>query len=278
MTHLKEPAPPARPEEGPEPEQPLLSGLQMTVACVVGVAAAAAGLFAVFKTENEVGSAALIAVGVYFLLAVIIRRFPKLKIGDNEIDPTARQIARQAARRASEAAEDAADAKEALQAATSGPPHPGCADSPAQSVDAEIAVLAAEYNAVRWTMPSSSPSRTHKMTDIVERMVARFHEVGPPPDVEALLTSKDRGLRLAGVAAVYALPRVDAVAAILDAGVTPDKPFNEYWALRALGKVLEGHCEALTNEARSRLVRRLHDIPHEADRANEIRKILHSCP
>jgi hypothetical protein len=51
----------AVPESGPdkdeELEQPPLSVLQMTVAGVLGAAAAGAGAIAVFKTENEVGRA-----------------------------------------------------------------------------------------------------------------------------------------------------------------------------------------------------------------------------
>jgi hypothetical protein len=260
------------------PDEAVMSPLQLAIAGVVGVASAGSGAVAVFKTENEVGSAALITVGVYFIVAVIIRRFPRFKLGDNEIDPTARRLAAQADRRARLAAEDAADAKEGLQASTAESElhPPGKREAPVQSVDPEIVQLADEYNRVRWTMPSGT-ARTRQMTDIVERMVSRFRELGPA-DFENLLRSEDRGLRLAGIAAVYAHPTADAIPTLVDASVTPDKPFNEYWALRALGRVAEGNCDQVTAEHRRRLKARLDSFPPGADRADEIRRVLKTCP
>jgi hypothetical protein len=259
-------------------DEPGMSPLQMSIAGIVGVASAGAGAVAVFQTENELGSAALITVGVYFLIALIIRRFPKFKLGDNEIDPTARRLARQADRRARRAAEDAVDAKEGLKATTAGSESLRSEQSaaPPPSIDPEIVQLADEYNHVRWTMPSGNV-RTLRMTDIVERMVARFREVDSP-DVEGLLTSSDRGLRLAGVAAVYARPTPNSIPRLVELSITPDKPFNEYWALRALARSVDGNCEALTADHRKRLEARLGALPHGADRGDEIRRILRSCP
>lgn len=286
---MNQPNGPGLPDREPLDEDVLaeahLTPLQLTVAGIAGLVSAGAGAVAVFETENEVGSAAMIAVGVYFLIAVIVRRFPKVKLGDNEIDPTARRIARQAERRsmravedAADAAEDAADAKEGLRATTSGSEPPGSVtgEAVAPSLDPEIVELAGEYNRVRWTLPKG-PSRTLRMTDIVERMVARFREVGGP-DVLELLTSEDRGLRLAGVAAAYARPMADAIPALVQVSVTPDKPFNEIWALRALGRAIDGHCSELTDELRSRLKARLRVIPAGSDRDGEIRQILRNCP
>ncbi|MFD3459141.1 hypothetical protein ACFWVM_05480 [Nocardia fluminea] len=62
---------------------------QKRPACAVfAVGLAGAGAVAVFVTENGVGSAALLAIGSYFIIATFIGRFPKLKVGDHEIDPS----------------------------------------------------------------------------------------------------------------------------------------------------------------------------------------------
>ncbi len=256
---------------------PEMSPWQVVVTGVLGVASAGAGAVAVFETKNDVGSAALLTLGLYFLIAMILRRFPKLKFGDTEIDPATRRIAQQANRRSLLAEEDAKDAKEGLKRAASrseftAPDERGLS----APLDGRITELAAEYNEVRWTMPSGR-ARTRRMTDIVEEMIAVFRVKGAP-DVGALLASEDRGLRLSGVAAVYAKPRSDVIPALVRIGVTPDKPFNEYWALAALRKAIDGHCEDLTVESRNELRVRLHDLHPGTDRAEEIRRVLEMCP
>lgn len=45
------------------------------------------GVTAVFITENQVGTATLLAIGVYFAIAAILGFFPRLKFGESEIDP-----------------------------------------------------------------------------------------------------------------------------------------------------------------------------------------------
>lgn len=257
-------------EEG-VPEPPLTTA-NTVLAGALGLAGAGAGSAAVFRTENEVGSATLLAIGVYFLIAALLRRFPKLKFGDTEIDPTARQMARKAIQRSLRAHEDALDAKEGLRAATSGTELELEDRGVAPHVDERIAELAVEYNEVRYTMPSGG-ARTRRMETIVEAMIDRFRVIGAP-DVAALVASEDRGLRLAAIAAAYAWPDGAHVPALVGAAVTPDKPFNEYWALKALAKSLDAAPRSLSPQDRQLLEDRLRALPPATDRGRVLRSIL----
>ena len=62
-----------------------------TFATVAASIAAVGGLglggVATFQTDNEVGTAAAFAVGLFFAIVALIGRVPKVKVGDNEIDP-----------------------------------------------------------------------------------------------------------------------------------------------------------------------------------------------
>ncbi len=138
------------------------------------------------------------------------------------------------------------DAKEGLKAATSGTEFVALEERDvAKKVDHRVSELAAQYNEVRYTMPSGA-ARTRRMEAIVEAMIDRFKSLGPA-NVEGLLHSQDRGLRLAGIAAAYAWPNGAHVPSLVNSAVTPDKSFNEYWALKALAKkCLDSDPQALT--------------------------------
>lgn len=47
------------------------------------------GGVAVFTTSNDVGTAALLTVGLFLSIVALLGRVPRVKLGDNEIDPTA---------------------------------------------------------------------------------------------------------------------------------------------------------------------------------------------
>lgn len=280
-----------------------LSGRERGLSAAVGALAAGGGTAAVFLTNNEVGSAALLAVGVYFLVTAILARFPRLIIGGNEIDPgTLREVKEQsdAAKEQSDDAkvnsEDAQDgladtrkrvaALEAAVANLSGDSQrAGERESPAvqpqsppeaPQLDERLVDLAQQYNEVRWTMPSGN-ERTRRMTSIVDSMIAICREVDVQ-NVDELLSSPDRGIRLAGVAYLNAHPDARYVDALAKVALTPDKPFNEYWALLTLRKVLQGNCDRLVASLRLRLQQRLREVAGDTDRAREIQRILAECP
>ena len=53
----------------------------------LGAMSAGTGVTALFITENQVGTATLLAIGAYFAIAAVLGRFPRLKLGESEIDP-----------------------------------------------------------------------------------------------------------------------------------------------------------------------------------------------
>lgn len=279
------------------PETPL-TRRDKAAAGVLGSAGVLGGGTAIFLTDNEVGSATLLVLGGYFLVAVVLGRFPRLNIAGNEIDPSKLQEVEEDADAAKMNSEDVMEgleeARERLsaleasfailpEAATAPGPvtdaRPGVApsrDAAEVRLDEQLRRLAQEYNEVRWTMPSGDV-RTLRMTGIVDRMIATARETDVP-DVEALLASADRGIRLVGVAYLNARPDPAHIGALADAALTPDKPFNEYWALRTLHKLLTDHCDQLDATIRLRLRERLREISPTSDRGRQIHEILTDCP
>jgi hypothetical protein len=77
-------------EENPQPlphTQPEIKGLARGACVLVSLGGFVAGVCATFKTDNEVGTSALLLVGVLAGIVAILQRIPKIKMGDNEIDP-----------------------------------------------------------------------------------------------------------------------------------------------------------------------------------------------
>jgi hypothetical protein len=222
---------------------------------------------------------------MYFAVAAILGRFPRLSLAGNEIDPGQLEETRRAS---SAARTDSLEAKEglrdtrarlrALEAAT-GKRERTLAPAPPPLAgvlpDDRLLALAREYDEVRWTMPSGD-ERTRRMTGILDAMIAACRETRMP-DVEALLASDSPGLRLLGVAYLNARPDPARVAALVRVA-TSDKDFIEYWALVTLRKVLRGHCDRLGAGLRLALQARLGELPPGAGRALEIRAILTDCP
>jgi len=263
------------------------------VTAVIALAAGGSGIAAVFLTRNELGSAALLVVGMYFAVAAILGRFPRLSLAGNEIDPGRLEEARRSSR---VARSDSVDVKEglrdtrarltALEGGTAkqkrrltvapAPPAGVRAESPPHDrPDDRLLALAREYDEVRWTMPSGD-ERTRRMTGILDRMIAACREV-EVPDVAALLGSEDPGLRLLGVAHLNARPDPDQVATLVGVA-TADRDFTEYWALVTLRQVLRGHCDRLGAGLRLVLQGRLRELPPDSDRARAIEGILADCP
>ncbi|MEU4424490.1 hypothetical protein AB0F81_28045 [Actinoplanes sp. NPDC024001] len=139
-----------------------------------------------------------------------------------------------------------------------------------------IRQLAARYNECRWTLPGG-PARTEKMTALAYEMIAVLRR-RPDFDVGAHLRCPDRGMRLAAAACLYANPDPAWAGRLAQAAVAEDKPFNEYWALRALSKVLEGHPGALDDTARTLLRQRRALLNSGTDRTRLIDQLLRDSP
>jgi hypothetical protein len=262
-----------------------LSRRLRVIAGLIAALSGVAGLAAVFLTGNELGSAALLVLTVYFAVTVSLGRFPKLTLAGSQIDPGELEQTRQA----SDAAKlDAAEVKEGLKdtrarlaalEAAIGTEQRALATAPTPSVghrlDDRLLALAREYDEVRWTMPSGG-ERTIRMAGIVDRMIAVCRQIDVP-DVEVLLASEDPGLRLVGVACLSARPDPTRIESLVRVA-TSDQPFNEYWALVTLRKALRGHCDRLDARLRLSLQARLDELPPRSDRALEIHRILAECP
>ncbi|WP_159033058.1 hypothetical protein [Streptomyces fodineus] len=178
---------------------------------------------------------------------------------------------RQVEARHQETADDLADGvREALSRAQ--PAGPAVVPASADPVDQ----LAARYNEIRWTM-SSGQARTQAMSDVVDDMI-RLLRGARDFDVESHLRSEDRGMRLAAAAYLYANPDPAWGRRLAEAAVSEDKPFNEYWALKALREVFRGNCEFLDEETRGLLERRKHELLPGNDRAKQIANLLRDCP
>jgi hypothetical protein len=147
------------------------------------------------------------------------------------------------------------------------------ADTKTETVDQ----LAEEYNWLRLTMPSGS-KRTAAMESVVKRMIPLLADAREF-DVDANLTSLNRGLRLAAYAYLYSKPDPiwtrNLVSALLD---LEDKPFGQYWALRALTKQCDTDPTAIDTQTRRRLVEELQPrLPQGSDRAHVLRRALDAC-
>jgi hypothetical protein len=92
--------------------------------------------------------------------------------------------------------------------------------------------FAAQYNLLRGTMPSGD-QRTLLMTRIVRDLRALLKNV-PSFDVSEHLSSPDRGLRLAAFAYLVDHESRQHLSLLLEVAVAEDKPFGQYWALRAI--------------------------------------------
>ena len=307
----------ASPElEATETVSTRLGGWQRLVSAALAIAFVGAGAAAVFETDNEVGAGALLALGAYFVIASILCRFPRLKLGENEIDPSevktatrrsevaikkagaaeaqatdtraelerakaelarARAEAAKARVEAEEARAEAEEAKEGYLLRERGPVE-NWATGYGLQLDARLADLAAEYQTVRTEMSSGS-ARTEKMTKIVDRMIAVCRDPKfEPIDYVGLLSDSDRGLQLVGIAYAYARPEVEAVMPLADRALIADKPFSEYWAAKALRLVLRDRCDLLHQTLRQRIEARLRELPPGTDRARELGAILEACP
>jgi hypothetical protein len=136
----------------------------------------------------------------------------------------------------------------------------------------ELHAMAEEYNHVRWTMPSGS-ERTLVMTEIVRRMIAEAEKISEF-DVEGYLHTNNAGRRLVAYAYMYAHPESAWVPVIAEAFLTDDKPFNQYWALKAL----EAQDFPISSMLDRDLIRRLRDrlprLENDASRHRLLTKLL----
>jgi hypothetical protein len=173
--------------------------------------------------------------------------------------------AKGAAQSANQVATFAASSPTPIMAATNGQP---------ASESAELQRLAAEYNHIRETQKSGS-ARTREMTEVVRKMAALAPNV-KEYDPRVSLKSDDRGERLTAFAYLFSEPEFDLLDELVDSLTTKeDKPFGQYWALKAIQRVVGSQGE---QQISSNVVRQLQAfqgrLSSGTDRDYELKRIL----
>lgn len=96
--------------------------------------------------------------------------------------------------------------------------------------------LADEYVRVRRALPSG-PERGRRMTGLVGQLIGRT-AVDPDFDPHAAMRTGHPGLRLAGYAYGYVQGDGGLLPDLLRTVADEPLPFSQYWALKALGRLL----------------------------------------
>lgn len=167
--------------------------------------------------------------------------------------------------------ETASDLAEGVQRAlTMGRPRPG--EQPGERTLNQLDALAEEYNHVRWTMPAGH-ERTSVMTGLMRKMIEHAKNLSNL-DVESYLRMSDAGQRLAAYAYLYAHPDPSWAPALAEAALKDDKPFNQYWALRALEAQRTPITKSLDRDLIRRLRARLPELRGDASRYELLARLL----
>lgn len=138
-----------------------------------------------------------------------------------------------------------------------------------------LTALADEYDRIRDTQ-TPGDARTLAMTAVVHKII----ELAPQSqdfNLMKALTDRRRGIRLVAYALLYAAPKPDHLAALIQSVTTiEDKPFGQYWGLQAIARNIDAvpSLNSLPSDATMQLARFAARIPRGTDRDYELRKIL----
>ena len=148
------------------------------------------------------------------------------------------------------------------------------ADESSQGTNAdELADLIERYNEVRATQRSGS-ARTAEMTRIVREMIRIVGRLATF-DWEESLESADRGRRLAGYAYLFQDPICSAARPLIHSLMeVEDKPFGQYWGLKALRRVVASCDDATARQLEAPLRDFAARFPPGTDRGQELRELL----
>ena len=163
-------------------------------------------------------------------------------------------------------ADAAQTAQAALGAASTGP---GSRDPAA---DAKVVELAAKYAELRAL--TEGPARSEAMNRLVGELMAwTVRAAGFVPSTA--LQSADPGTRLAAYACLFATADARYLPQLVDALVdVEDKPFSQYWGIRAAGALLQSGAGSLPPGAAVRLRIRYADLPRASSRRMELERVL----
>jgi hypothetical protein len=150
----------------------------------------------------------------------------------------------------------------------------GVSDLQPGSPKEEMRQLITRYDRIRETM-KSGPLRTKEMTDVLRHLTVLADKLGDV-DWSTYLLSQDGGERIAAYSYFYAQPSAGAAPEITYSLTNVEnKPFGQYWAIRALGRTTETYPQAV-----QRLVPIWKDflarLPVGTDRYYELSRIIDS--
>jgi hypothetical protein len=142
-------------------------------------------------------------------------------------------------------------------------------------VSATIDDLIDQYNAARSAAPTSA-ERTTRLTTIVSTMISALSGAGHEViDVDSFLEARNNdGRRVAAYAYLYANPDPRLTATLVRAILTDETRFGQYWAVRALRRLISVDPAALDLNSRRELERLLAKLKPTTDRAFELRQAL----
>lgn len=142
-------------------------------------------------------------------------------------------------------------------------------------VGTQIQALANEYDTIRAEDPRSSRGRSAKLTTVGSKMISALKGVPRAlVEPEVLIASQEGGLRIAGYSYVYANPSATDARLVIDAILSESTRFGEYWAIRALRRVVSAEPAAIDFTSRQQLETHLAGLPQNSDRAYELRELL----
>ena len=136
--------------------------------------------------------------------------------------------------------------------------------------------LVTSYKEIREKM-SSGPARTQEMTMIVDRMTNLAREY-PGWDAKGNLVNPDNGWRLMAYSHIFALPDfslLEPFVSSLFEKAKENKPFEQYWSIMALQKIMSLRGELPIQTSIKRQLRAFYDsLQAGTDRHYEMQGIL----
>ena len=169
------------------------------------------------------------------------------------------------------AAEERQDESGAFARSDATPQH--VSESATSTAADELQTLCSRYNEIRSTQRASG-QRTSNMTGVVQRMIALA------PQLDAFdwtrnLYAADRGERLAAYAYLYARPDPAAARPLLESVTkVEDKPFGQYWGIKAMRQVLPRADQETKRVARPTLQAFARSFRPGTDRHQEVMRLL----
>ncbi|MFI2612779.1 hypothetical protein [Kitasatospora sp. NPDC018619] len=144
---------------------------------------------------------------------------------------------------------------------------------PSAAAEEEVGRLVDEFTALRRTEPSG-PARTYRQ-ELLFAELARLTPLVDGYDTASALASSDGGTRLAAYARLYARPEEEFLPALVEAAVSEELAFNQYWAFHAVGSIVDA---VGSGNVRLDTVRRLRAclplLPQGSDRVRALTAVL----